>query len=457
VKRISIAIVALILLCFAALVNTQEVMVPLDEEGKLDSIDSDLEKNLNLFTEYARFREARLFQITDTTFVLEVYYQSDGAIYKERIFLSRSEVEELRRNVTERMRLETPHAALDQEGRPELLLGALGLSLGYYGWAVPAAFGVDDAKVSLALYMLTGGGSFFAPFMITRNISVTNSAASLGLYGGTRGIAHGICLGLAAFGEDSTMRVPVASGMVVSIAEGILGFQLANKTRMEVGRAEVIGVGGDFGMGIGFGAAYLADFLEEDNVKFRSAGGAVLIGSGVGLLAGSWLADRQHYTQGDANVLRAAGFLGAYVPLAITGFADPKNAKTYAAASIAGGVLGLGMGHMLVRGKDFSSGQGRLITIGEFAGGLVGLGCAYLIAKEDADNRNLFLTSSAVGATAGFLFMYRSFAKDAGANRGSSSWNINIAPEGMLALAMSETSNAHTERYPPLIRVDFRF
>ncbi len=442
-------------LSFAFLINAQEILVPLDEKGELESIDAQLEKKLNFFTEYAGFREARLFQIDDSSFVLEVYYQPAALVYKERILLSRSEVAELRSDITESMRIRSPLLMLNQEGRPELLIGALGLSMGYYGWAVPAAFGVDDPKVGVALYMLTSGASFFAPFMVTQHISVTNGAASLSLYGGTRGIAHGICAGLALFGEDSTMRVPIASGMVLSIAEAIAGFQLARKMSMDPGRAEVIGIGGDFGMGLGLGTAYLADFLGEDSEQFRSIGGSVLLGSGVGLLAGSWLANRQHYTQGDANVLRAAGFLGAYVPLAMVGYADPENNKVYAASSMAGAIAGLGMGNLLVMGKDFSSGQGRLITFSEFAGGLVGLGCAYLISSEDADNRNLFLSSSAMGGIAGFFFMYRAFSGQAKGGESNTSWNINLAPEGVLSLTLNR--GTHPACHIPIVRAQCRF
>lgn len=456
-KRLSILALLLLVCCSVSLVNTQEVLVPLDQTGKLTAIDAQLEKNLKLFTEYTNFHEARLFQIDDSSFVLEVYYQPAALVYKERILLSSSEVAELRSDITESMRIRSPLEILNQEGRPELLIGALGLSMGYYGWAVPVALGVDDPKVGVALYMLTSGASFFAPFIATQHISVSNGAASLSLYGGTRGIAHGICAGLAVFGEDSTMRIPIASGMALSIAEAIVGFQLASKMSMDPGRAEVIGIGGDFGMGIGLGAAYLADFLNEDDQQFRSVGGSVLLGAGAGLLAGSWLANRQHYTQGDANVLRAAGFLGAYVPLAMVGYADPENNKVYPAASMAGAIIGLGMGNLLVKEKDFSSGQGRLITFSEFAGGLVGLGCAYLIASEDGDNRNLFLSSSAMGGLAGFFFMYRAFSGEAKKGESNSSWNINIAPEGLLSLTLNRGKGAHPACHIPFVRAQYRF
>jgi hypothetical protein len=456
-NRQAFLLVLLMVCCLVSEGRTQEVLVPLDEEGNLNEVDASLNRELKLFTEYENFHEARLFQINDSTYVLEIFYKPGISMYKDRISLSASEVGEFRKQVSDRIAMNVPRKMLDQEGRTELLVGTLALSLGYYGWAVPAAFGVDDPKVSVALYMLTSGGSFFAPFMVTRNMAITHGQATFGLYGGTRGIAHGVCLGLAAFGEDSAARIPIASGVVMSMAEAIAGFRLAGKANMSAGKAEVIGVGGDFGLGLGLGAAYLADFFEEDDVQFRSIGGSALLGSGLGLIAGSWLSNRQHYTQGDANVLRAAGFLGAYMPLPIVDVTDPENDKAYPAASMAGAVLGLGMGDMLVRGKDFSTGQGRLITFSEFAGGLVGLGCAYLFSSEDGDNNTLFLSASSVGAAAGFFFMYRSFAGDARVDEPGSSLNINFTPEGMLTLAMGGNSKYLTEGHIPIVRVDFRF
>jgi hypothetical protein len=449
-------IFVLLSVAFAVSSYAQEVQVPIDAEGKLEFIDSEIERDLGMFTDYENFREARLFQISDTSFVLEISYQPQKSLLKVRLPLSAKEAFEFRRKVTERIKLKKPRAVLNQEGRTKLLAGTLALSLGYYGWAVPVTFDVDDGKSFAAIYMLTSGAGFFIPFLGTRDIPVTDAAATLGLYGGTRGIVHGIFLYGLAKGEDATGRGMVGFGMLGSFSEGIAFFSLADRSNMSAGMAEVICIGGDFGIGWGLGAAHLANFFDED--EERSIAGSILLGSATGLVAGKMLAERQQYTRGDAYVLRGAGILGAYIPLAVVDMAEPEDDRTYTAAAMVGSVIGLGLGHRLVRGKDFTTGQGTLVNLGELAGGLVGLGVAYLVSPDDDDdNSSLFLTSSALGATGGFWLLYRSFARTAQTHARNPSWNIHLSPEGLLAYAMGKRSSRSSDLTISLAKLEFRF
>lgn len=441
-------------LSLATVSNAQEVLVPIDAEGKLEFIDAKLEKELGLFPEYRNFQDARLFQISDTSFVLEIHYQPEERVLKVRLPLSTKEVSEFRWKVTRRIREEKPRVVLDQEGRTKLLAGTLTLSLGYYGWALPYTLDVDDSKSFLAIYMLTSGAGFFIPLSLTKDMRVTDAAATLSLYGGTRGILHGMSLYELFGGEDESERGLVGLGMLGSISEAVVFFHIANKSNMSSGTADVISTGGDFGIGWGLGTAHLAGFFDDE--EERSIFGSILLGSGAGLLAGKYLAGNQPYTRGDAYVLGGAGFLGAYIPVALVDIADPDDGKVYTAAAMLGSVFGLGLGDRLVRGKDFSTGQGRLITLGEMAGGLIGLGVAYIVSSED-ENSALYLNSIALGATAGFWLMYRSFAKDARSYEQSSSWNIQLAPEGLLVYGMSKRSSTSLKRAIPLAKLEFKF
>lgn len=447
-------IILLLSISFAVSSYAQEAQVPIDEEGKLEYIDSRLEQKLGLFTEYQNFREARLFQVSDTSFVLEISYQPEEKLLKARLPLSAKEAQEFRLKVTERIKQEKPQVMLNQEGRTRLLRGTLALSLGYYGWAVPVTFDVKDGKTVAALYMLTSGAGFFIPLYVTRNMEVTDAEATFSLYGATRGIVHGMFIYGLFRGRKAGAREAIASGMVGSMSEAIAFFYVADKSNMTPGTAEVICIGGDFGLGLGIGTTHLANFLREDNERLFCT--SILCGSGAGLLAGKFLADQQPYTRGDAYVLRGAGILGAYLPLGAVDMSKPKDDKAYTAAAMAGSVAGLGLGHFLVKGKDFTTGQGSLINLGEFAGGLVGLGIAYLASSKD-DNSALYLTSSAVGATAGFWLVYRSFARSARSYEKSSSWNIQFSPEGFLAYAMSKRFNSSSERTIPIAQLEYRF
>jgi len=452
--KVLLTIILLSSIAFAASSQAQEAQVPIDEEGKLEYIDSELGQKLDLFTDYKNFLEARLFQISDTSFVLEISYQPEERLLKARLPLTADEAREFRRKVTERIRQEKPRVLLNQEGRTKLLTGCLALSMGYYGWAVPVIFEVEDGKSAVATYMLISGGGFFIPLMATKGMQVTDADATLSLYGGTRGIVHGMFTYGLLRGEEVEGRGALASGMAGSLLEGLAFFSIADKSNMTPGTAEVICIGGDFGLGLGLGAAHLADLYEEDNE--RSFCASILLGSGAGLLYGKLLSDHQPYTRGDAFVLRGAGFLGAYLPVAAVDMAEPEDEKAYTASAMIGAAAGLTVGDYLVKGKDFTTGQGTLINLGELAGGLVGLGIAYLVSSKD-DNSALYLTSSAVGATAGFWLLYRSFSRSAQTDRKTSSLDIQVAPEGVLAYFMSKKSKWASKQIIPLGKLEYRF
>lgn len=440
-----------LLLFFTTRGYSQEVQIPVDQEGKLEYIDAQLEQRLSLFPDYLNFQEARMFKVSDTLYVLEVYYRPQDALFKERMPLSADQVNDFRQKVSERLRQRAPQVTLDQSGRTRLIISNLALSLAYYGWAVPTALDTDNGKTAVALYMLTSGAGFFIPYSATRNNSVSGAAAKFSFYGGTRGIAHGITLAYLLDNEPSEQGT-IGAGMLVSLVENVVGFSMAKSTNMGAGTAETIGVGGDFGIGLGLGAAHLANFFEEDNE--RAAAAATLLGTGIGLLGGSWMANSQHYTEGDAFTLCAAGFLGALVPLAAVDVAKPDDERVYSAASMIGGVVGLGLGQKLIRGKDFSKEQGNLIRFGELAGGLLGLGVAYLISSEGADNSLLYLTASSAGAATGFGLMYGAYAKKA-----SSSFmgKIRIMPEGLLTLAMRDRMTNAGQAPLPWVQVIYEF
>jgi hypothetical protein len=445
----------LLFICLTEICSAQEVQLQMDAEGKIEYIDAKLEQTLGLFTEYSNFREARLFQISDTSFVLEISYQPQEKALKVRLPLTAQEVKNFQQKVTQHIQQKKPQIVLDQSGRSKLVGGILLLSLGYYGWAVPATLQVDDGKLAVALYMLVGGAGFYLPFTMTRSIPVTNAARTLSLYGGTRGIVHGVFLTNLIIKESSS-RQRIASGMLFSIAETFAGFQIASKSNLSTGTTEVIGIGGDFGIGLGLGAAHLLDYFDNDSDRDQAVAACLLLGSGIGLFSGNVLANQQSYTRGDAHVLCATGLLGAYVPLALVDIAGSENEKIWTASSMVGALVGLGLGHKLVQGKDFTTGQGNLIRLSELAGGLLGFGFAFLVSPEDDENSVLYLTSSSIGAVGGFWLMYHSFAQSARTGDVNSSWNIDIRPEGLFALAMGKKSTIAQKVPLPIFTVAFR-
>lgn len=413
---------------FVMVAGAQEIQIPFDLAGTITDLDRELEQQLNIFPEYKTFQYARLFQLMDSTFVLEIYYLPKQTLTKDRIPLSVESLTELRSRVTETLHAQRSQV-LNQEGRTKFLAGTMTLALGYYGWAVPFSLQVNNGKLALAMYMLTSGAGFYIPYSATQNYPVSDAAATFGLYGATRGILHGWMLANLITNAPSD-EGGVATGMLTSVAETVYGFKRAITSRMTAGTAETIGTCGDFGIGLGAGMAHLAGFFNDDNSQ--AAAGTLLLGTGIGFASGHWLARQQDYTRGDAFVLSASGLLGAYFPLFLVDMIKPDNEKAYTLASVIGGVTGLGMGNLLVQGRDFSTAQGNYIRLSEIAGGLLGLGLAYLISSEENDNSTLYLTSSAAGATTGFWLMYRANARKAFVSRKGFSMNLQVMPQALV-------------------------
>jgi hypothetical protein len=418
---------------YAGPVDGQDIQIPMDERGEVTKIDEGLERRLGLFPEYKDFLEARLYRDSEGEYWLEVYYRAEGEIRRDRKSILPGEVEEFRRKVSRRMREVPPERPVDVSGRSQFLRGTMVVSTGFYGWAVPMALGVGDSKLAVALYMLTAGAGYFLPFQLTENMEVTEAASALSFYGATRGIVHGISLDLLLLGENATARGMVALGLVGSVAEAIAGFAAADALSISAGSASVLGTCGDFGLGYGLGTAHLLGQLEDSSG--RAAGGSMLAGSCAGLLGGMVFANQQHFTKGDASVFTTSGLLGAYVPLSIVDISGADDAKVYTASAMAGAAVGLGLGTHLVRGRDFTAGEGTIINLGTTAGGLVGAGLAYLFSSESEDSRKLYLALSSLGALGGFWTTYRSFSADARERASSSSFDIDFCPYGLLQLA----------------------
>lgn len=441
------------MVCFCHIM-AQEIQVHVDEKGEIKYIDSKLGKNLELFKQYKNFQEARLFQISDSLYVLEILYESDGMLLKERKTLSPEEVAGFRRMVTSSLVRVKQRMPIEKSGRTKLIVDAMTLSMGCYGWAVPAAFDVENVKLVMAIYMLVSGAGFYIPYSCTSKIFVSDAAATLSHYLGTRGIVHGITFAKLAFKEPSE-RATLTSCMLFSLSEFTSGLVVANKLSLTSGSAEVIGISGDFGLGMGLGMARLLNFTKEGSG--RKSAMCVLIGSGIGYLGGKLIADQQYFTRGDAYVFRSAGLLGAFLPLALVDAFEPENDKPYIASSMIGALIGLSLGNVLVYDKDFSTAQGTYLYLSEVAGGLVGLGLAYLVSDEERDNSTFYLASSAIGAASSFWLMYRNYERGMAVSNKELPFQFCFCPETLASVFPRKSLGGFYGVIKPLLSFSYRF
>jgi hypothetical protein len=446
----------------------EEVQVALDREGRVEVVDLRLAGRLGVFVDrFPGFQEARLWiQLPDSTYILELTGVREGRRVRERRPLGTAEVEALRADMSDRIAARAPGMALEREGRPRLLGGTALLGLGFYGWAVPVMLDVDEATTAVGLYMLTAGSAFFGPWAATRHRSVAPGTADLALYGGSRGIVHGLLAhrlmtggdeGDAAADED--IRGEVAMAMAFSLAGGIGGYAWARDRGLDMGTTRTIGMAGDFGMLQGLGLAVLTDVSD-------GAGAALaLAGAAGGVALGPPLARRRDYSVGDVTALSTAGYLGGYAGLALVDMFQVDHDQWYAAGAMAGNAAGLFVGDRLVRRTEFTPGQGWLVALGTVAGGAVGLGGAYLLVGDDDDHEDpsrVYFAASTLGAVAGYGVTFRSLAPDAprfpqGSRSGAGGLDLRLHTVGVVLAASGAGGGRQVGRGLPLITGSYRF
>jgi hypothetical protein len=429
------SLVALLLTVAVSFAVAQEVQVPIDSAGRLDRIDRELEQKLGLFPEFKEFQEARLYLSVppdgskDSSFILEITHLVDSRPQRVRRPLSAAEAEELRRKVTARISERSPQITLDQEGRSRLITGTTILGLTYYGLAIPAAFDVQDTKTTVALYMLSGASGFIIPYLSTSHSQVTRAQANISLYGATAGLLHGVLL-YGLFANDFDAPTMWGVSVLTGVTEAFVGYHLAGNNDLEEGKGGVITGLGTFGLGFGAATAYL---LRADDA--RPYAGGMLLGTGAGFLVGNVMANMQHYSAGDAQVLLTTGVLGAYTPVGLLILAGSEDGKVYVSSAMLGSAAGLVLGHYLVRGHEFSDAQGNYIALGTVAGTALGLGTAYLLSSDGSDEK-LYAGASLVGSVGGFIVMYSLLEDDAVVRDEGRNWRFQIAPAGIGALLL---------------------
>ncbi len=408
--------------------QAQEISVFLNEENTIEVIDSELKEKLMLFLEYDNFKEARVFKRDENTYFLVIQYKKNDKLQQNRVTLDSVAYLDLRKKVSSAIREVDYTIGLDRDGRSEWLLGTTCLSLGFYGWAIPTILRISD-KAAVATYLLTGASGFFIPYFISENRDISHSSAQLSVYGGASGILHGLLLYELFNGNDGKERL--ASMFGISVTELVLGFVIGKN--LYKGHTDVMTSMATFGTVYGFGLAAPLGLYSSDYGKTGWAASA-LFGTAAGYYVGSIMADKLHYTPGDANVVSTFGIVGGYVPVALLALADVELDKYYTLFPILGSVGGLYLGHCLIKDKDFSDGNGLLIEVGTMASTLLGMGIGYMISNEGGT----ILTAGAIGSVLGISALYSTLAEQSKSDVSLNNLKINFQPSGLLPIFSSK-------------------
>ena len=413
-----------------------ETQVPLDSSGTVMSLTPAMRERAGLFPDVEKYISARMFRTGDSLYVLEIVFQQGGSEARERIRMNSAAAANFRRDLSGRLAAAPSPAGMDQEGRTGLIVRQTAMGLGFYGWAVPAFLNMEGGREVVATYMLVGAASFALPYQLTRERPVSLAQSTLNFYGATRGILYGTFVKFMLAPHTDSQEATVGPMLAGSLAGSLAGFQIAGQKKWDIGRAELTGVMGDFGIGLGVGLDHLTGMWDDGDLDEPEAHAMMLGASAAGLAAGSWLARREHYTRGDAYVLRMSGALGVQLMLPVAGAVSDKKAKAYTTGAIVGGLLGVGIGNRMLREQDFTFGEGALISCGHLAGGLLAGGLTYLFDTGENFDELAYLSTTALGSLAGHALLYHALAGKNLLGAGPlDRLHIGLAPAGLLCAA----------------------
>ncbi|MBI2794776.1 MAG: hypothetical protein HYX66_09040 [Ignavibacteria bacterium] len=445
------AIFTVVVLCMATSMSfSQEVALPWDSVGRVYVLTAEMESQLLLFPDVTNLTEARLFRATDGTLSVEITAKFREEVRRERRVLTDNQFRDLRQKFNERAAVTMPSIGLDQSGRSALLWGSTLWSLFYYAPMIMVAINPEKGNVAAALpYIIAPVLGYFIPAILTSKANVTDGASSLALGGMFQGAIHGWALAALIQGDDLDMSMGAGFSVVTGITESVVGFSVASSSAMTEGHASMINTTAFYGALSGLYTGLLIGSDDNDvDISARAAGGAGLAGAAAGVIIGNSLGSSRTYTGADAGIYAIDGFLGATLPLAILAAVKPDHIdpRVLFGTAIATTALGLYVGTQLVRGRDYNSTLGPVLST--LGGALIGLGTGILIG----DTAPTYLWW--VGAAGGFAISYLTADwRPEGENSDHSSLNFQINPLGIAALTMPELS-----RFPmPLASVSYRW
>lgn len=494
---LSVILISLLLLPL----NAQEKQVPIFPDQEIITINRGYAKKMSFFTEYDDFVEAKLFLTPEKTYALEIFYEKNDSLYKDRQILTLQEkeryLEELLQQYAEQPDIQPGPGTtasgkaskatvqlLNQKGRPAMLVMNTIGGLGYYGYALPLTFRVEDEKAVVGLYMLAAGASFYVPYRITQRKNVTMAQASLNFYGISRGVMHGMFLGelLSEYpsyeeyfpydqapywteiehararerydeARDRRQSVLFGMGMVGSIGGGIAGYNLADRWAYDGGSTSIFQMWGDLGTISGL---LLADVLGfYDRRELNATFGTAMFTSLLGMAGGKAFGDSRNYTLGDAIVYRSTVALSALPLVTIVDYFNPDDGTTYTVAGLAGIAAGGYLGWKATQNRDFSTSDGVFVALGELAGGLLGLGIGYLVAPDFESE--ILLTSATLGALGGYGLMYSNLNKNALVLKNRIDLDMHLNPMGLLMNQVDRPFTPATAGLYHMVNLNMRF
>ncbi|MFY7999225.1 MAG: hypothetical protein ACOVSW_11575 [Candidatus Kapaibacteriota bacterium] len=459
-NRAFVAIISVILLCgarYSALAQTPpegappktavEVQAPFDKDGKLWIITEEMERQYGFFPKYRGVIDARLFQLPDSSFVLELTQLLGSTPENTRVRLTLAELIDLRNRVTDALQRGQTQSGNAQGGftnpwaqfaRPlderslndwektSLVISAttLGLSYGLLADLLSPSGGnvglgpfTSIGATTLAAPLVFGGGTLWAVsqpwFTRSSSVMLTN--------GMTSGFFHGLAGYLVVADQQQIEgRALGISGVIGSAVESGMTLRLPEALNLNYGQTSILAnMGGSTFLSGALAALALGALDGNGNISpngLRLTAAASLLGSAGGYFLGYRIGQGQHIAPGDALVFESPAGFASILPFSV-GFLSLQNngqipdIRLLSGLTVGAQALGYVLGNELIRNKDFTFDQGRQINQAASLGVTIGLIPLYAGRSNDLVFYAPLL--SAVGGAVGFGIAYANCTKQA--------------------------------------------
>jgi hypothetical protein len=426
--------------------TSSEIQAPFDKDGKLWIITEEMERQYGFFPKYRNVIDARLFQLPDSSFVLDLTQLVGSVPENTRIPLSLVELVNLRNAVSDalqRGQMSQPQGnsyygggnfarQLDERTlgdweKTSLVIGAttLGLSYGLLADGISFADGVANPRFLLpSTYIMTvatpiafGLGTYWA----VSQPWFTRLSSLMLLNGISSGFAHGLAgYFLVADQKQADGRTFGISGILGSLIESGLTLRLPETLNLNYGQTSLLTNMGSSTILTGALAAVALGAFNPDsqgNINsnaLRLTAAASLLGSAGGYFLGYRLGQSQNIAPGDAIVFEAPSslvLLPAFTLLLPQTTQATPDVRLFAGLTAGAQVLGYVLGNELIRNKDFTFDQGRQINQMMSLG--VTLGLIPLYAGLNGDAARYAPLLMAAGGAIGFTIAYANCSKQA--------------------------------------------
>lgn len=426
--------------------TSAEIQAPFDKEGKLWIITEEMERQYGFFPKYRNVIDARLYQLPDSSFVLELTQLVGSVPENTRIPLSLVELVNLRNTVSDALQRGQMSQSQPQGGffgggnfaRPldernlgdwektSLVISAVTLGLSYGLLADGLSFSSSTGNPSLfptlgtatvAAPIAFGGGALWA----VSQPWFTRSSSLMLVNGISSGFAHGLAGYLVAADEQQfNGRALGISGILGSLLESGLTLRLPETLNLNYGQTSLLTNMGSSTILTGALVAVALGTLEanaQGNLNpgaLRLTAAASLLGSAGGYFLGYRLGQGQNIAPGDAIVFEAPSgiaLLPAFTLLLPQTTQTTPDLRLFAGLTAGAQALGYVIGNELIRNKDFTFDHGRQINQAMSLGVTLGLLPLYAGLNGDAVRYAPLLMAS--GGAIGFTIAYINCSKQA--------------------------------------------